>query len=131
MFSVIRNDQVPESVENLPTSQALRAGDFVFLSAQCSSDAEGKSVEDTLEGEVRRTFDNMRKVLSGAGLDLSDVVQIRTFLRDREDVPEFNRIYSEIFKKPYPVRTTLTGCLPYDRKIAADAIAYAGRDSDG
>lgn len=129
MLKVIRAEHVPESIDDLPTSQALRAGDYVFLSAQCSSDENGRIVDDTLEGEIKRTFENIRRILGGAGLDLGHVVQVRCYLAKREDAPEFNQIYSRIFKKPYPVRTTLAGCLPCDGKIAVDVVAYADDES--
>lgn len=126
MFTVIRGDQVPKSPCGLPTSQGIRAGDFVFLSAQCSADDEGRIISGTFEAEMRRTFENVRKVLAGAGLDLRRVVQVRGHLADPKDLPEYNRVYQEIFAEPYPVRTTIVGCLPYAVNIAVDVVAYAG-----
>ena len=129
MFTVIRGDRVPKSPCGLPTSQGVRAGDFVFLSAQCSTDDQGQIVSDTFEAEMRRTFENVRKVLAGAGLDLSDVVQVRCYLAEQADLAEFNRVYQEILAEPYPVRTTTVGCLPYAVSIAVDVVAYAGAAS--
>ena len=125
-IKVIRSEGVPAAVDDLPLSPGLQAGDFVFLSAQCSADEEGQIVNDTLEGEVKRTFDNICKVLAGAGLGLKNIVQVRCYLADRSYAAEFNRIYAELFEKPYPVRTTLAGCLPCEGKIAVDVVAYAG-----
>lgn len=131
MFTVIRGDQVPVSTAALPTSQGIRAGEFVFLSAQFSADANGCIVNGSFAEEMRRSFDNVQRVLVDAGLDLSCVVQVRCYLAERGDIPEFNQIYQQIFQTPYPVRTTLVGCLPCDGKIAVDIVAYAGKSSSG
>ena len=88
MFTVIHGDQVPESPDGLPASQGIHAGNFVFLSAQCSADEQGQIINGTMETEMRRTFANVRRVLGGAGLDLKDVVQVRCYLADRNDIPE-------------------------------------------
>ena len=102
-------DDTPRS--HLPFSPCVKVGPFVFVSGQASVDATGKIVSDDLEGEVRRSIENMRAVLKAAGCELSDVVQTRNYVRDAADVPEFNRLYREYFKAPFPARTTITGCL--------------------
>ena len=126
MFQVIAGENAPLSPESIPTSQAIRAGDFVFLSAQCSSDESGRIITGSFATEMRQTLANVEKVLAGAGLELRDVVQVRCYLANREDSAEFNRIYQEIFRPPYPVRTTLCGCLPCEGQLAVDVVAYAG-----
>ena len=126
MFTVIQGSQASDSMNRLPTSQGIRAGDFVFLSAQFSADERGNIVNGTIETEMRLTFENVKRVLAGVGLGLDRVVQVRCYLADRNDIATFNRIYQEIFTEPYPVRTMLTGCLPCEGKIAVDIVAYAG-----
>ncbi|WP_274627372.1 RidA family protein [Arvimicrobium flavum] len=96
---------------HLPFSPATRVGNLIFVSGQASVDATGKIVSDSFEGEVRRSIENLRKVLESAGSDLAHVVQTRNYVRDDSDVAEFNRIYTEYFQAPYPARTTLTRCL--------------------
>ncbi len=102
-------DDTPRS--HLPFSPCVKVGPFVFVSGQASVDATGKIVTDSLEGEVRRSIENLRAVLKAVDCDLSDVVQTRNYVRDADDVPEFNRLYREYFKAPFPARTTITGCL--------------------
>jgi len=126
MFTVIHGDRQSGRFTDLPTSPGIRAGDFVFLSAQFSSDADGRPVCGTIETETRGAFENVKRVLGHAGLDLSHIVQVRCYLAEREDVAGFNSVYREIFSEPYPVRTTLAGCLPCDGRIAVDVVAYAG-----
>ena len=129
MLRVIHGNNQTDATPSLPLSPAIQAGDYVFLSAQFSADEQGNIVDDTIAGETNRTFANVRRLLRDAGLDLSDIVQVRCYLAERGDVAEFNRVYAEIFSAPFPVRTTLAGCLPCDGKIAVDVVAYAGSEA--
>lgn len=115
-------DDTPRS--HLPFSPCVKVGPFVFVSGQASVDATGKIVADSFEGEVRRSIENLRAVLKAAGCDLADVVQTRNYVRDAEDVAEFNRLYREYFKAPFPARTTITGCLK-GLRYEIDCIAVA------
>ncbi len=115
-------DDTPRS--HLPFSPCVKVGPFVFVSGQASVDRAGAIVHDTFEGEVRRSIENMREVLKAVGCDLSHVVQTRNYVRDAADVPEFNRIYREYFKTPFPARTTITGCLS-GLKYEIECIAVA------
>ena len=115
-------DDTPRS--HLPFSPCVKVGPFVFVSGQASVDKTGKIVTDSFEGEVRRSIENMRDVLKAVGYDLSHVVQTRNYVRDPADVPEFNRIYREYFKAPFPARTTITGCLQ-GLKYEIECIAVA------
>lgn len=125
-IEVIRGEGVPES--SLPFSPAIKAGGMVYVSGQASVDETGKIVGDTLENEVRRSFDNVKKVLAGAGLGLNDVVRVCSYVRDPADLAEYNKVYNDIFKdvENLPARTTLTSCLPDIIKYEVDVVAYAG-----
>jgi len=114
---------VPGSSNQLPLSPAVQTGGFVFVSGQASVDEDGAIVPDTFAGEMRRSFENVSKILTGAGLDLSDVVQVRGYVRDPNDLPEYNEIYREFFQAPYPARTTLTHCLPESLAFEVDVVA--------
>ena len=120
---VISGEGVPQST--LPFSPALKVNNLVFVSGQASVDENGKIVEDNFEGEVRRSFENARKILAAAGLDFSHVVQVRNYVARQEDLGQFNQIYKEYFQSPYPARTTLIGCLGTLLKFEVDLIAYA------
>ena len=114
---------IPSS--HLPFSPFVRAGTFVFVSGQASVDATGKIVEDTFEGEMRRSMENVRAVLAGAGLSLREVCQVRSYVGRQEDLAEYNRIYRDYFSAPFPARTTLIGCLGTLLKFEIDVTAYA------
>ena len=121
MKKVITGKDVPQS--SLPFSPALQVGEWVFVSGQASVDESGSIVTDTFEGECRRSFENVKKVLSGAGLTLDDVVQVRNYVGKQEYLPEFNQIYREYFSPPYPARTTIMNCLGDLLKFEVEVIA--------
>ncbi|WP_154852587.1 RidA family protein [Cyclobacterium xiamenense] len=120
---VISGEGVPQST--LPFSPALKVNQLVFVSGQASVDEQGKIVSDDFEGEVRRSFENARKILAAAGLDFSHVVQVRNYVARQEDLATFNQLYTDYFQPPYPARTTLIGCLGNLLKFEVDLIAYA------
>jgi len=122
-FEVITGAEVPQS--HLPFSPAIRAGDFVFISGQASVDDQGKIITATFAEECRNSFQNLGKILKGAGLNFSDVVQVRNYVGRQEDLAEFNQIYREFFSMPFPARTTIIGCLGTLLKFEVDAVAYA------
>ena len=89
----------------------LCAGEFVLVSGQASVDFAGRIVTDSFEGEMRRSIANVSAILASVGMNLNDVIQVRSYLGREEDVAEYNRIYREYFKDPLPARTTLAGVL--------------------
>ena len=117
----ISGSDVPSSF--LPFSPAVQTNDYVFISGQASVDGEGNIVNDTFEGECRRSFENLGRILEAAGLGFEDVVQVRNYVGRQEDLAEFNRIYKEFFCAPFPARTTLIGCLGDLLKFEVDAVA--------
>lgn len=106
---VIAGDTVPQS--HLPFSPAIAANGFLFISGQASVDTLGRIVADSFEGECRRSFENLGRILAAAGLDFEDVVQVRNYVGRQDDLAQFNQIYGEFFMSPYPARTTIMGCL--------------------
>jgi len=118
----IKGDNIPSS--SLPFSPAVEAGNFVFVSGQASVDVSGKIITDTFENECRRSFDNVKKILSAAGLDFKNVVQVRNYVARQEDLATFNNIYREYFSEPFPARTTIMGCLGDLLKFEVDVVAY-------
>jgi len=116
-----KNPDTP--VSHLPFSPAVQVGDLIFVSGQASVDAGGKIVPDTFDGEVRRSLDNLRKVLETAGSDLQHVVQTRNYVRDPANVARYNELYREYFPAPYPARTTITNCLPPTLHYEIECIA--------
>lgn len=98
----------------------------MFVSGQASVDDTGKIVVDSFEGEMRRSFENVRRILAAAGATLGDVVQVRSYVGREEDVAEYNRIYRDYFAAPYPARTTIVNCLGTALKFEVDVTAWIG-----
>lgn len=100
----------------------------MFVSGQASVDEQGNLVLDTFESEMRRTMDNLRRILAAAGLTFKDVVQVRGYLIDSSYWDEYNRLYREYFAEPYPARTTIVKCLG-NVKVEIDLVAYDSKRS--
>jgi len=112
-------------VSHLPFSPAIRVGDLIFVSGQASVDATGKIVPDTFEGEFRRSLENLKKVVEGAGSDLRHVIQTRNYIRDPANLARYNELYAEYFSAPFPTRTTIIHCLPPTLHYEVECIAVA------
>ena len=81
---IINGEDVPQS--HLPFSPALQVDGWLFVSGQASVDDAGNIVNDTFEGEMRRSFENARKILKAAGSDFKNVVQVRNYVAKKEDL---------------------------------------------
>ena len=108
---------------HLPFSPCVVSGPFVFVSGQASVDAAGQIVGDTFEGVMRRSIENLARVLAAANCTLADVVQTRNYVDRPADLAEYNRIYREYFAAPPPARTTITNCLGGALKYEIECIA--------
>ena len=74
-------------------SQAVRAGNFVFISGQLPVDIEGKIAGPTIREQTRQTLDNVRAILEAGGGKLGDLVQVTIYISDIEMWPEVNAVY--------------------------------------
>jgi reactive intermediate/imine deaminase len=91
-----------------PYSQAVRAGNTVYLSGQIALDpASGQLVEGGFDAQVERAFLNLKAVSQAAGGSLSDVVKLTLFLTDLAQFPKANEIMQTFFEAPYPARSTV------------------------
>lgn len=108
-----------------PYSQAVRAGDLLFLSGQVPLDpATGQMVEGDIAAQTRRVMDNLAAVLKSAGLSFADVARTTIFLADMNDFAKVNEVYGTYFSEPYPARATVqVARLPKDARVEIDAIA--------
>lgn len=108
-----------------PFSQAVQAGDFIFVSGTVPVDpTTGEVVRKDLATQTRRVFDNIRIVLRAAGADLDDLVMVTVHLQDVDDWAAFNEVYRTFFDEYLPARMTFEGRPPLDFLVDVDAIAY-------
>ena len=91
-----------------PYSQAVRAGDTVYLSGQIPLDPKtGELVEGGFEAQVHQAFRNLKAVVEAAGGHLGQVVRLGLFLPDLKQFATVNSIMAEYFQAPYPARSTV------------------------
>jgi 2-iminobutanoate/2-iminopropanoate deaminase len=91
--------------QNSTYSQAVRLGDFIYLSGQLGVRPDG-TVPDTFSGEVRLALDNVSTVLQAAGSSLSLVAKVNIYITDFSRLREMNEIYPEYFPHR-PAKTTV------------------------
>jgi 2-iminobutanoate/2-iminopropanoate deaminase len=108
-----------------PYSQAVRAGQLLFVSGQVPLDpATGQIVSGDIAAQTRRVFDNLGAVLKAGGRSFADVVRTTVFLADMNDFAIVNEVYGTYFSEPYPARATVqVARLPKDARVEIDVIA--------
>ncbi|GAP66120.1 endoribonuclease L-PSP [Mizugakiibacter sediminis] len=120
--SIVATDQAPAAIG--PYSQAVRAGNTVYLSGQIPLDpARGELVTGDIAAQARRVFDNLRAVCAAAGGSLDQVVRVGIYLTDLGHFAAVNAVMAEYFKQPYPARSTIgVAALPRGAAVEVDAI---------
>lgn len=120
---VITSKAAPKAVG--PYSQAIKAGDFLFLSGQLPLDPQtGNIIGDDIETQTRQSIENIRSILSSIGASLSDVIKTTVFLKDIGHFPQMNQIYQEYFNTDAPARSCCeVSRLPKDALIEIESIA--------
>ncbi len=123
---VISTSSAPAAIG--PYSQAIRAGGFLFCSGQIALDPATGIVQATdVEGQTRRVMENIRAVLSAAGVGFGDVVKTTIFLKSMNDFPKVNEIYGSYFTAEPPARSTVeVARLPKDVLVEVEVLALSG-----
>ena len=123
MKEAISSPGAPKAIG--PYSQAVRAGQLLFVSGQVPLDpATGQIVEGDIAAQTRRVFDNLAAVLQAGGRSFADVVRTTVFLADMNDFAAVNEVYGTYFTEPYPARATVqVARLPKDARVEIDVIA--------
>ena len=108
-----------------PYSQAIRAGNLLFLSGQIPLDpATGNLVDGGIEPQTRQVFSNIAAILKAAGATFDHVVSVGVFLADMNDFGKMNAIYAEYFASPAPARATVqVARLPKDCLVEIQVTA--------
>jgi reactive intermediate/imine deaminase len=125
----MRSITTPEAPAAIGTySQAVRAGDFVFLSGQIPLDPKTQQlVEGSFEDHVKRVFENLRAVCREAGGDFDRVARVTVYLTDLGNFAKVNEVMAGYFNEPYPARAAVgVAALPRGCQVEIDAIMYLG-----
>ena len=119
---IITTDQAAAAVG--PYSQAVAAGPFVFISGQIPLNPQGEMAQGDIVVQTVQVIENLKAVLSAAGLSLTDVVKTTVFLADMADFAEMNRVYAEFFPEEPPARSTFqVAALPRNASVEIEAVA--------
>jgi len=105
-------------------SQAVRAGDTVYISGQIPLDpATGQLVSGDIEAEIRRVFDNISAIAQAAGASLAQAVKLTVFLTDLVHFPKVNEVMATYFSEPYPARAAIgVASLPRGARVEVECI---------
>src|SRR5690349_21768636 len=110
-----------------PYSQAVRAGDTVYLSGQIPLDPATMQIVEGFENQVKRVFENLRAVCRAAGADFEKVVRVTIFRTDLAQFPQVNEVMAACFREPYPARVTVgVSSLPRGAQVEIDAVMHLG-----
>jgi len=123
MKEIISTSNAPAAIG--PYSQAIKAGNLLFISGQVPLDpATGAVVEGDITVQTRRVLDNVKAILTEAGADFSNVVKTTVFLRDMNDFVPMNRVYAEYYPENCPARSAVqVARLPKDVSVEIETIA--------
>ena len=121
---IIHTEQAPKAIG--PYSQAVRAGQTVYLSGQIPLDpATGELVGGDITAQARRVFENLTAVCAAAGGSLTDIVRAGIYLTDLGDFAAVNAVMAEYCKEPFPARSTVqVAALPKGANVEIEVIAH-------
>ena len=105
-------------------SQAIRAGNTVYLSGQIPLDPATMTLVSTaIEPQIAQVFDNLSAVAAAAGTTLDAAVKLTVYLTDLSHFPLVNEAMARVFHEPYPARATVqVSALPKGALVEVDAV---------
>ena len=123
----IHTDDAPKAIGIY--SQAVRAGDAVYISGQIPLDpATGELVSGDIEKEIHRAFDNLAAIAKAAGGSLADAVKVTVFLTDLGHFAKVNEIMAQYVPQPWPARAAVgVSQLPKGARVEVECILHLGR----
>lgn len=108
-----------------PYNQAVQAGNMLFISGQIALNPEsGQMEQDDIIAETHRVMQNLRNILSEAGMEFSDVVKSTIFIMNMGDFGQINEVYGKYFTGYFPARETVqVAALPKGANVEISMIA--------
>jgi reactive intermediate/imine deaminase len=108
-------------------SQAMRAGDTVYLSGQIGLDPASMQLAEGIDAQTHRVFRNLAAVADAAGLTLDHAVRMTVYLTDLAHFARVNEIMAQYVREPFPARAAVgVAGLPRGALVEVDAILHAG-----
>lgn len=125
MKTVIQTKDAPAAIGTY--SQAVRAGDAIYLSGQIGLDPATMQLVDGIEAQIHRVFRNLQAIAQAAGLGLDRAVRMTVYLTDLANFGKVNEIMAQYVAQPYPSRAAVgVASLPRGALVEIDAILHAG-----
>ena len=123
--AVVRTEQAPAPFQGAPYSQAIRAGDLVFVSGQLALEpGSHEIVGETIEEQTELVFRNLRAILEEAGSSLGRIVKTTVYLTDLANFQGMNEVYRAQVGDTPPARATLeVSALPSGALVEIEAVA--------
>lgn len=110
-----------------PYSQAVKAGNTVYLSGQIGLDPATMQMVEGIDAQIVRVFENLKAVSEAAGATLDDAVRVTIYLTDLANFAKVNEVMVRYFTAPYPARAAVgVKALPRDALVEADAVLVIG-----
>ena len=127
MRDVVSTKDAPQAIG--PYSQAIKAGELVFLSGQIAIDpATSNIIQGDIAAQTDRVLKNISAILAAAGTSLERVVKTTVFLKNMSEFTVMNEVYGKFWKSAPPARSTVeVARLPKDVLVEIDVIALAGK----
>ena len=124
MKNIINTNHAPAPIG--PYNQAIAAGNFIFLSGQIAlNPATGDLVLDDIKTETKQIMENIKAILTEAGIDFSNVVKTSIFLLDMQNFAQVNEVYGTYFTSDFPARETVqVAGLPKNVNVEISVTAY-------
>ena len=108
-------------------SQAIRAGDTVYISGQVGFDPATMQLVDGIDAQIDRVFRNLAAIALAADLGLERTVRMTVYLTDLAHFARVNEVMARYLREPYPARVAIgVASLPRGALVEIDAILYAG-----
>lgn len=116
--------QTPDAPSAIGTySQAVRVGDTVYLSGQIGLDPTTMQMEEGVDAQIHRVFQNLRAVVSAADSSFEDLVKLNVYLTDLGHFAKVNEIMASYFRPPYPARAAVgVAALPRGALVEMDGV---------
>jgi 2-iminobutanoate/2-iminopropanoate deaminase len=123
--TAVRTEEAPAPFQGAPYSQAIRAGDFVFVSGQLALRPDhAEIVGDSIEEQTEQVLANLRAILEAAGSGLDRLIKTTVYLADLGDFAGMNEVYARHVGEVPPARATIeVSALPSGAKVEIEAVA--------
>ena len=122
-IKAVKTENAPKAIG--PYSQAIKVGDFIFVSGQLPVDpATGLFPSEDIKELAKQSMNNIKSILEEAGSSMDNVVKTTIFLKDLKDFAAVNEVYASFFSSTFPARSCFeVAALPKGARLEIEAIA--------